>query len=579
MKEKDQAKNLAGTAPPLSDGELSEINSGYTAYIFRRSKTREIWTSCCGRHEIIPKQEYSDAFHAVLASEHQAEESNFNNAYYRTSEPVAEYKTRVSTPCPLCGADAYVKELGRTGKRDNLASYRRFVVFRWHRGVLWARAYDTTKKYGPPGSLTLRPEWNLYKVYRFKPGEAVCASRYYFDGDFAYYNRMVERPKKLPLRFYEPFSHNSAEGSGYTVVGLDEIEKSPFKYCQLDKFLERSNSAMRYLAVCCIFPRQVEMLMKAGMIDPVSDLVHGRKWNAAAFDWSEANPLDSFDLDKNEMKEYLSSGKNLEALTYYKQFRRQKIKCSIPEVQEVMKVAPYLKVQSTVMRMKKCRVEPSRWIEYIKRETESANRGKKKNLMSVGSVAQFWIDYVDAAEVLGYDLKNPIMSTPKGIIKKHNQAVKAVAPILAARRKTELSAKEKKMLENNTARYEYTDGKYILRAAISADEIVDEGKVLKHCVGGYADRHVNGKLTIVFLRTAADPFAPLVTIEMMGSRMVQIHGYKNDVNAKIKPRDKYAEILDPWLDWIQAGSKRDKDGNPVMRRKKKERKEVLAAAV
>ena len=69
------------------------------------------------------------------------------------------------------------QELGRTGKRDNLTAWRRVVVLRQWRGALWAVAYFTKKSY--EAELTAGPTWELHRVYRFKPGEAVDAGGRY----------------------------------------------------------------------------------------------------------------------------------------------------------------------------------------------------------------------------------------------------------------------------------------------------------------------------------------------------------------------------------------------------------------
>ncbi|MCL2856175.1 MAG: PcfJ domain-containing protein [Oscillospiraceae bacterium] len=576
MSEREQAERLAKAAPPLSDKELAEINAKYTAYIFRDRKKREIWATCCGRHEIIPKKEYTDGQHTVMIADHQGESHGRGN-YYSSAENAANHQ-RHSTPCPFCGEEAYVKELGRTGMRDNLASYRRFVAIKWHRGALWARVYYTAKKYGSDRGLTARPSWQLYKVYRFKPGEAICANSYGWGCDFYSVDRMAEPPKKLPLKFYEPFPYNSSEGMGYTLVGVDEIKKSPLKYCGHEDFFDHSGHYMRFLAVCCFYPRQVEMLMKTGMKGAVKDFVEGRKKNAAAFNWSEENPLASFQLSKAEMSEYLAGEKNLTALAYYKQFRRKKISCTISEVEETMRHAPYTKDKSLIKCLKGYTIEPGRWNAYILRETQTENGRKKSKFTAVRDISQLWIDYIDAAVTLGYDLTNPLMLMPRGIRKKHDAAAKSAAAIIAARLKAELGEKEKARLEQVTARYGFAGEQYVIVAPIDSEDIVNEGKALKHCVGGYAERHMNGKLTIMFLRSASAPCTPLVTIEMNGDKMVQLHGYNNDKNAKIKPREKYADILDPWLKWVKAGSKRDKEGNPVPPRKRQVRQRVQVSA-
>ena len=99
------------------------------------------------------------------------------------------------------------------------------------------------------------------------------------------------------------------------------------------------------------------------------------------------------------------------------------------------------------------------------------------------------------------------------------------------------------------------------------EEIRAEGKWLHHCVGGYAGRHIEGKLTICFMRSVTDPGTPYVTIEMQGDKIIQAHGYKNDV-GKEGPRTVHKEFFDTWLAWVKAGSPRKKDGTPKIKKKK-----------
>ena len=132
-------------------------------------------------------------------------------------------------------------------------------------------------------------------------------------------------------------------------------------------------------------------------------------------------------------------------------------------------------------------------------------------------------------------------------------------------------------LRKLTRRYSYTDGTYLIRPPVSGAEIQREGKLLCHCVGGYADRHLKGATTILFLRRRDRPGRPLVTVEMRGNTIAQIHGWDDertkcpDNPGKIDPRVLYRDFLDEWTAWLEGGSKRDKRGQPVLpRRKRKE---------
>ena len=104
-----------------------------------------------------------------------------------------------------------------------------------------------------------------------------------------------------------------------------------------------------------------------------------------------------------------------------------------------------------------------------------------------------------------------------------------------------------------------------------SEDIVQEGKRLHHCVGGYAQRHINGAVTILFLRR--NEKVPMVTIEMSGNSIRQIHGWDDErtacpENPNCTPCMKlYAEFLTVWLDWLKAGSKRNKKGNPNIPKK------------
>ena len=103
-------------------------------------------------------------------------------------------------------------------------------------------------------------------------------------------------------------------------------------------------------------------------------------------------------------------------------------------------------------------------------------------------------------------------------------------------------------------------------------EIIEEGRGQKHCVAGYAERHLADKLTICFLRRAETPNTALYTIEMQGNELIQIHGYKNDWEAEVKPMDAMGWFIGPWLKWLEAGSPRDKQGRPKIKFTKEERK-------
>ena len=110
-------------------------------------------------------------------------------------------------------------------------------------------------------------------------------------------------------------------------------------------------------------------------------------------------------------------------------------------------------------------------------------------------------------------------------------------------------------------------GDLCIKFPMSAAAIRLEGQRLNHCVGGYAKRHLEGVLTILFLRKMDMPNTPYVTIEMQGNQLRQIHGLCNDI-GRVSPRIKHKGFLDTWMRWLREGSPRNEDGSPQLPKKK-----------
>ena len=182
------------------------------------------------------------------------------------------------------------------------------------------------------------------------------------------------------------------------------------------------------------------------------------------------------------------------------------------------------------------------------------------------------------AKTLGWDLKEETVLLPVDLYSRHDEAAQELA--LRNAREQAANLKQERELGLITVRarvekYNFEMGDYFIRVAECASEISLEGKTLEHCVGGYAERHMAGKTTILFLRRKAAPDASLYTIEMDGNILRQIHGWRNERNGAPDPRKTMAWMLDPWLDWLKKGSPRNKDGSPKMPKKKE--KESTAA--
>ena len=565
----EKAEQFAGKAPPLNQAERDAINALFPAYIFRRSRTDEIWTTCCRKHMVVQDEDMMVTtpernFPAVMWEPHQREQ---RNRWDDAPKPTVQ--------CPLCGRMVIVKELRYTGGRDNLSRYRRAVVLRWYRGALWARAYDCGKHYSKDKgySLTGEPNTKLVGVYRFKPGLVEATTRYWWDYPFNSIERQDGPLVKGHWNIHGPFNANADYGIGYDVIGLDEIQKSPFRYCVAEEAEQKFSKFLHFLTACCFYPRQIEMLMKAGMSDVVRDFVERGVKHAAVINWDEPSPAKAFKVPRQDMKAFLGTNRDIRILELYKRLNGR---TSLDECAEW--ISRGVNIKPTLRAAKKWNLPPEKLIRYLHSNVGCARFG---GMSSMDAALRYWEDYLTAAEAMGYQLHRENVLLPKALGAAHDSATAKHQNKMERERKKEQAEKDRLAALSYEERrvelekkYSFAMDRYLIRVPANKDEVLNEGRILQHCVGGYADRHMNGTLTILFMREAKKPGVPWLTIEMSGNKLVQIHGFKNEGLYTTKgrfapdPREVYREFLDTWLDWLKKGSKRDKQGNPKLPKKK-----------
>ena len=521
-----------------------QVNRLFEPYVFfeNHKGSKELWCSGCLRHWFMPMPPRT-----ITTVEYELMYNGHN-----------EHVT-----CPYCGARAKYKNARKLGGKKNLQEYRPVVLLTEKDGDLYARAYWTRKTYA---RLDEAPQFYFVEAYHFTPGRATI----YYELEGKLKQRSISGNYDPVHRVItEPFTQGSYYWFSYTpyvVIGLEAIGRSAFKYCGYEDFekgieaewgLEKCRTRsdmMKFLAAASIFPRQIEMLIKTGFGELVYDLVCGRKKNKDIFDWRKNNYLDAFGLTKAEMRAWRESGANMKCIPWYKKLRRAGVPESFEALNYLSQALPYTVDANDFIRICcRMKLKPTKLFGYLSGGKLTADAGE----------FQIYKDYIDMAESLGWDLSNETVKLPRDLHKKHDEASEEINEKVLRADLDKVNSELCKRMR----KYNFEFGDYFIRCAVSANEIVREGKTLNHCVGGYAQRHMSGKLTILFLRRRDQPHKSLYTIEMHGNRLIQIHGYQNDRGASA-PIITMAWMLDPWLDWISKGSKRDDEGRPKLPKKK-----------
>ena len=174
-------------------------------------------------------------------------------------------------------------------------------------------------------------------------------------------------------------------------------------------------------------------------------------------------------------------------------------------------------------------------------------------------------------EELGNDVTHDDVIMPENVRRRHDEA----ADLRNRLRKKEQNRKYGVRFRELKKRYAYTDGTLSIVIPTCAEEIENEGALLRHCVAGYAERHIKGIKTILFLRWSDDIDTAYMTIEAEGARIVQIHGFRNDMGwGQASPMDIHGAFLEEWKEWLRQGSPRNRSGKPIRPRMENDREEI-----
>ncbi len=336
-------------------------------------------------------------------------------------------------------------------------------------------------------------------------------------------------------------------------INSSAIEKTWYKYSALREWhSERKNGYRNYsssIDYLKFYRRHTgaERLVKCGLRTVVDDCMRGRD-NCSKIDWKQTEVPKMLHLNQAEF----DFVRNDPYTRYFDYLRAREAFSTISDPAKRFKY--YIATQTINIKAiaKRAGTTTLRLAKYITKNT---------------TVAVDYQDYFNNCLRLKYDVKQPSIAFPRDFYAAHDRAADAVIALenhIEQERLDELK-KRREMLCKEF-------GEYVIIQPDSVADIIREGRIQNHCVGGYAKRHCDGKLTIMFLRKKDDLQKPYYTMEISNDlEIVQCRGYQNN-RYDPKPPEveeierKYAEYLKSILPkWKKASQ------NPLKAVKKQER--------
>ena len=333
----------------------------------------------------------------------------------------------------------------------------------------------------------------------------------------------------------------------------EEMKGTIFQYSALQEYAKnvREVNPIDYLKRYSQTP-QIEVLVKMGLTDVVEKLV--KCYYGIVDDENARRPDQFLGIRKERVRQLIRKKGDTHLLGVMQMEKRQGQNWTDEQVEHLAETdlsGTQVEMATRYMTLQKLlnRIEKYSGCEY---GTECSSASAR-----IRHTATTYADYLSMRINLGYDLNNTVYQQPQDLEAEHNKMVMET-------NKEEMDKHLKEVAERYPEirhvyrklrnKYLYEDDRYIIRPARSAEEIVMEGRLLHHCVGGntYLDKHNTGKTYILMLRFKEEPDVPYITVEIdaKNPRILQWYGDKDK-----KPDEKNMQSwLNTWLMKLKPGT-------------------------
>lgn len=456
--------------------------------------------------------------------------------------------------CPMCGARGEYKCQGKVkGTRDKYIYL--FLGQKYKENGMVMRYVEVGKK------------WTLGFICGDKGPEMYNASEELSGVEIA--RAYFEPGKKVQIDYHK---HNPYMGKDFwddcNLYGManipisaglimsetyEEMKGTIFQYSALQEYAKnvREVNPIDYLE-CYNRTPQIEILVKLGMTDIVEKLV--KCYYGIVADENARRPDQFLGIRKERVQQLIKKKGDTHLLEVMQMEKRQGKNWTDTQIEHLAETGlsgAQVAMATRYMTLQKLlnRIEKYAGCEYGTGCYSASER--------IRHTAITYADYLSMRVNAGYDLSNSVYQQPRDLEAAHNKLVMESNKAKMDRHLEEVAEcypeirKSYKKLRN---KYYYEDDRYIIRPARSAEEIVMEGRLLHHCVGGnaYLEKHNTGQTYILMLRFREEPDVPYITVEIDAKNPTILQWY-GDKDRK-PDRENMRKWLNTWLKKLKTGT-------------------------
>lgn len=461
----------------------------------------------------------------------------------------SQFETRITEPvegftgiCPLCGAVGTFIPQGRA-KHDRAMTRHLFFGQKYKETGMVFRYFDVRKEFvldliceddrmRMTGAREIVSGLEIARAY-FEPGKKIqtdyhksdylTGKDYWDDCNLYGMANITVGPAKILPETWE-----NMKGTILQYSAMQEYQKAAGEMNAFDY-------AERYLQT-----PQIEMLVKMGLTGIVDELI---RYHYGIVHDEHADRADRFlGIRKEHLKLLINHHGSVRMLDIMRMEHRRCQRWTDEQIKNLTELGPAYVSASLLEYM-----PVQKLLNHVARYAGCGyGTGCSDASTRLMSTAQLYGDYIEMRRQQGYDLTNTVYLYPRDLRAAHDQLVREAHQEEMDKRCREVAERFpdiRKQYRRLRKEFFYSDEVYQIRPARSAEEIVAEGRLLHHCVGGdnYLSHHNDGKRIILLLRLQEDPDTPYVTVEIdRDYRICQWYG------AYDKKPDK--ENVQQWLE-------------------------------
>lgn len=295
---------------------------------------------------------------------------------------------------------------------------------------------------------------------------------------------------------------------------------------------------------------QIEMLVKMGLTEVVRELV--RCHYGIVMDVDAKRPDLFLGIRKERVRQLIRAKGDIDILNIMQMEKRMGQCWTDAQIEQIAELRTGDKM-SIVMEYMSVQQFLNRVAKYAGCEYGTGCSTAESRLQDT---AGRYIDYLNMRRTLGYDMTNTVYLFPRDLYAAHVTMVVESNKKEADARIREASERYpliKKHYRRYRKMFYFADGEFLIRPARNAGEIIMEGRILHHCVGGdrYLNGHDKGEHLILFLRFMDRPDEPYITVEIDPDRKRIIQWY--GANDKKPDEMRMQGWLDAYVTRLRCG--------------------------